>query len=172
MAGDLKLKYPASSADTTALTITLASLAASSTMVAGRESTAVDNTSNLDLDHLVGGKIAIQSHATVGRVEVWAYSPISRASGTSSYGKLTGSDAAVTFDSRFQAVAHGKLLWQFLTDASVARTYYMPFCSIAAVFGAVPMNWGIYVINGHGGALSATAGDHALHYLRVQNQYT
>ena len=59
MAGDIKTKYPASSADTTALTITLASLATSSTLVAGRESTAVDNSSNVDEDHLVSGQITV-----------------------------------------------------------------------------------------------------------------
>jgi len=39
------------------LTLALESLAASSTIVAGRESTAVSNTTNLYLDYLVAGKI-------------------------------------------------------------------------------------------------------------------
>lgn len=172
MAGDIKTKYPASNADTAALTCTLTSLAASSTLVAGRETTAVSNTTNLDEDHLVSGKISIQSNATTGRVEVWAYAPISVASGTPTYGKTTGTDAAVTFDSRAQAVAHGRLLWATATDASVARTYFMPPCSIRQAFGEVPTHWGVVVINGHGGALSATASDHALNYQRIQKQYT
>lgn len=172
MAGDIKTKYPSSNADTAAFTITLTSLAASSTLVAGRESTAIANTTNLDEDLLVSGKISIQSHATTGRVEVWAYAPISVASGTPTYGKTTGTDAAVTFDSRAQAAAHGKLLWAFVSDASVARTYFMPPCSLRQAFGELPTHVGLVVINGHGGALSATATDHALHYLRVQKQYT
>jgi hypothetical protein len=64
------------------------------------------------------------------------------------------------------------LLWAFSTDASVARTYFIPPRSIRAAFGEVPARWGVYVINGHGGALSATEGDHALHYHRIQKQYT
>jgi hypothetical protein len=172
MAGDIKTKYPSSDADTAAFTCTLTSLAASATLVAGRETTAITNTTNLDEDLLVSGKIAIQSHATVGRVEVWAYAPISVTSGTPAYGKTTGTDAAVTFDSRSQAVAHGKLLWAFTSDASVTRSYFMPPTSLRQAFGELPTHVGLVVINGHGGALSATASDHALHYQRIQKQYT
>jgi hypothetical protein len=49
MAGDIKLQY----GTPTDLTITLASLASSSTLVAGRESTAVDNRTDEYLDALV-----------------------------------------------------------------------------------------------------------------------
>src|SRR4051794_34831478 len=44
-------------ASSAALTITLASLASDTNLLAGRESTLVDNTSNLYLDYLLGGKI-------------------------------------------------------------------------------------------------------------------
>ncbi len=172
MPGDIKIKYPASNADTSNVTITLTSLAASTTGVAGRESTAVNNTSNLDIDHLVSGKTAIQSNATVGAVEVWAYSYTS-ISTTPAYNKVTGSDANVTFDSRNQVVGALRLLWSQPTDASVARAYYMPPTSVAQAFGGqLPPYWGLVVIDTHGGALSATAGDHQFVYQRVQAQYT
>ena len=67
--GDIKLVY-GSAAD---VTITLASLAPSSTLLVGVESNAIDNTSNLYLDYLCSGMI--KSNATItagGRIEVWA----------------------------------------------------------------------------------------------------
>lgn len=172
MAGDIKTKYPASSADTTALTITLTGLATSSTLVAGRESTAVDNTTNVDEDHLVSGKITVGTSPTGGRIEVWAYAPISVASGTPTYGKVTGSDAAVTFDSRNQVVSALRLLWSTASDTTSDRTYFMPPSSVRAAFGEVPSDWGIVVIHSTGVNLNATATNHAFHYARIQKQYT
>src|SRR5262249_47231271 len=48
---DVKVKYAASAAPT----LTLASLAASSSLLAGRESSSVSNTTNLYLDYLLAG---------------------------------------------------------------------------------------------------------------------
>lgn len=172
MAGDIKTKYPASNADTTALTITLTGLATSSTLVAGRESTAVDNTTNVDEDHLVSGKITVGTSPTGGRIEVWAYAPISNASGTPAYGKVTGSDAAVTFDSRNQLLSAMRLLWSTGVDTISDRTYFMPPSSIRAAFGEVPSDWGIAVVHSSGVNLNATATNHAFHYARIQKQYT
>ena len=55
----VKTLYPSTSS--VDLTITLASLASGSAGVytTGRGSTAVDNTTNLDLDHLLSGKITL-----------------------------------------------------------------------------------------------------------------
>lgn len=167
---DIKTKYPQSNADTVSIGITLTSLAASASLVAGRESDVVDNTSNLDEDHLVSGKTAIQSNASTGVLEVWAYAPIKIASGTPEYGKCTGADAAVSFDSRNQVLSAMRLLWSCRTDASVARSYFMPPTSIRQAFGEVPARWGIVVMHSHGAALSSTAGDHAFGYHRVQKQ--
>lgn len=172
MAGDIKTKYPASSADTTALTITLTGLATSSTLVAGRESTAVDNTTNVDEDHLVSGKITVGTSPTGGRIEVWAYAPISVASGTPTYGKVTGSDAAVTFDSRNQVLSAMRALWSTGVDTTSDRTYFMPPTSVRAAFGEVPSDWGIVVIHSSGVNLNATASNHAFGYARIQKQYT
>lgn len=172
MAGDIKTKYPASSADTTALTATLTGLATSSTLVAGRESTAVNNTSNVDEDHLVSGKITVGTSPTGGRIEVWAYAPISIASGTPTYPKVTGSDAAVTFDSRNQAIGALRLLWSQPSDTTSDRTYYMPPTSVRDAFGELPPYWGIVVMHSTGVQLNATASNHAFHYHRIQKQYT
>lgn len=169
---DIKTKYPSSS--TTALTISLASLAHSSTLLAGRESDAVDNTTNLDLDHLVSGKIRSGSSApTAGnRIEVWAYAPISVSSGTPTYPDVfdgTDSDETVTSDNvKFAAL---RLVASITVDATTGRDYFFPPTSVANLFGGqMPTHWGLWVSNGSGTALDSTAGNHAFHYLRVQAQ--
>jgi hypothetical protein len=172
MAGDIKTKYPASNADTTALTITLASLATSATLVAGRQSTAVDNRTNVDEDHLVSGQVTVGTSPTGGRIEVWAYSALSIASGTPDYGLPSGSDAAVTFASRNQVVGAMRLLWSQASDTTSDREYYMPPTSIRDAFGELPPYWGIALLHSTGVNLNATGGNHFFHYHRVQKQYT
>jgi hypothetical protein len=73
----IKTLYPATSS--VALALSLASLADDNTNgIAGRASTAVDNTTNVDLDHLVSGFVKLGTSPTAGRViEVWAYAPLS-----------------------------------------------------------------------------------------------
>src|SRR5258708_23131593 len=66
------LSYVASSA----LTITLASLASSSTWLAGRESTAVDNSSAKHLDYLLAGNVRVGTTPTVGEIRVYVVAMI------------------------------------------------------------------------------------------------
>ncbi|NBW19056.1 MAG: hypothetical protein EBR82_64880 [Caulobacteraceae bacterium] len=54
-------------------TITLASLASDTNLLAGRESNAIDNSSNLYLDYLISGKVTTGTSPTTARsIEVWA----------------------------------------------------------------------------------------------------
>ena len=56
------------------LTVTnLASIATSSTWVAGWVSGTIDNTSDLDLDKIVSGKITLGNSATAGEIRVYAF---------------------------------------------------------------------------------------------------
>jgi len=173
----IKSLYPVTS--TQAITITLTSLANdSANFLAGRESTAVDNTTNLDLDHLVSGVIRAGSSApTLGnRIEIWAYAPISVASGTPEYPIMDatvfdGTDSAETATSRNVLFSALRLVHTIVVDATASRYYYIPPTSVASLFGGqLPQFWGLFVINGSGVALSSTASDHVLHYLRVQAQ--
>lgn len=172
MAGDIKLKYPASNADTTAFTITLTGLATSSTLVAGRESTAVVNTTNLDADSCVSGLITVGTSPTGGVIEVRGYAPLKIASGTATWGKVTGSDAAVTFDSRNQIISGTVLLWATNVDTTSDRPYYMPPTNILQAFGWIPPQFGLVVVHSTGVNLNATAANQYLHLHRGQYQYT
>lgn len=167
----LKILYPQSNADSVAITITLASLA-SSTAWAGRESTAVNNTSNLDLDHLVSGKIKLGTSPTVSKtVQVYAYAAQSIASGTPTYpDSITGSDANKTMTSANVAFACLRFLWAGTTDATTGLVLEMPPTSIAQVFGSVPPYWGLFIVHDSGVNLDSTGSNHAMQYQRVQAQ--
>jgi hypothetical protein len=172
MAADIKQKYPASNADTTSLTITLASLATSSTLLVGRESTAVDNRTNLDLDHLLSGKITTGTTPTVStKIEVWVFAPISIASGTPAYPDVfDGTDSAETVTSDNVKFSALRLAWTTTVDATSDRAYYMPPTSIANLFGDMPAFWGVFVTHSTAVNLNATGGNHDLSYHRIQKQ--
>lgn len=157
-------------ADTVAITITLASLASSSSLVAGRASTAVDNTTNLDLDHLVSGVIRLGTGPTVSKsVEVWAYAPYKIASGTPTYpDSITGTDAAKTMTSANVKNSALRLVHSMTSDATTDLDLFIPPTSIASLFGDMPPYWGLFVVHDTVAALNATGAQHILHYLRIQ----
>ena len=163
--------YPSTS--TTALTITLASLADDSTnKIAGRASTAVDNTTNLDLDHLVSGTITTGTSPTSGNViEVWAYGVLSESAGTPTYpDSITGTDAAKTITSVNTKYAALALVCSITVDSTSNRSYPFKQTSVASLFGQMPKFWGIFVMNGSGVALNSTGGNHSIQYDRIQQQ--
>lgn len=150
---DIKTAY---GADAAAITITMASLADSST--AGRESTAIDNGTNLYLDALVQGYIKTQNSGTISDpkvVLVWAYGTAD-ATGGAYPDAVTGTDAAITMNSPNQLRLLGAI-----NVAAINTTYKGGPWSVAACFGGrLPEKWGIVVQNDCGTALSATEGDH------------
>lgn len=160
-----KVSYPSSS--TTALTCTLAALASDTGLVIGRASTAIDNTTNLDLDHFVTGSFTTGTTPTVStNIEVWAYAPRSLASNVPTYSdSITGTDAAKTMSSLNVKYGALRLVASLVVDATTNRVYDFPPTSIANLFGAMPPFWGIFVVHNNVAALSAGA----LQYLRVQS---
>ena len=172
---DIKLKFPTSNADSIALTGTMASLATSSTLVAGRAFAAVDNTTNLDVDHIVHGAFRTGGSAGTANttIEIWAIVPTSIASGTPTWpDTFGGTNAAVTITSRGMLYGYGRLIGQVWIDATTAsRTYSFGGFSVAAAFGGVMVpRWQPFVVHNFGQALSSTEGDHQLNYRRVQFQ--
>jgi hypothetical protein len=168
---DIRTRYPVASS--VALTLSLASLSSdSANLLSGRASTAVDNRTDLDLDHLLAGQIRAGTTPTAGNViEVWAYAPIRLASGTPTYpAAITGTDAAITLASANAKASALRLAWAGIVDATTGRDYFIPPTSIAQLFGCLPEFWGVLVINGSGAALDSSAGNHILHYQRIQQQ--
>ncbi len=123
----------------TDITITLNSLATSST--AGRESTAIDNTSNKFLDALVTVilKVATGTIANDKCAYVYAYA----GDGVNLTDNATGSDAAVTFTDPKSFVLIG-----VVPMPAQSATYEKVAMSVAQAFGGVlPPKWGIVVQN-------------------------
>ena len=173
MPADIKTKYPSTSS--TDLTITLASLAsgAQGVFTAGQESTAVDNTTNNDLDHLLSGMITTGTTPTVSRsINVYAYANTSSASGTPTYPDvLDGTDSAETITSANVMNSALKFVASITVDATSNRSYYFGPVSIASVFGgSLPKFWGVYVAHDTAVDLNATGGNHKLSYERIQSQ--
>ena len=141
------------------ITITANSLA----NAAARQGTAVDNTTNLYLDALVGVTLSTAS-GTLGAnpvVEVWAYASTDS---TPHYTDgATGSDAAFTMPS----VPNMVLLGVVNIAASATATYSRPF-SIASAFGSMPDHWGVVLNNKTGLALGASG--NSAQYAGIQTQ--
>jgi hypothetical protein len=141
------------------ITLDLSSLGTSSTFVAGRESTQIDNTSDKYVDCLVQSD-AIVGHAstapTVGQminIYVWG-SDTSLA--TTAIDALDGTDSAETITAT--ALANLRLGASLpVVTATAALSYYcLPF-SVAALFGGVmPKYWGLFVAHNHTGALGSS----------------
>lgn len=147
------------------LTMTLASLASDTNLVAGRASTAINNGSDgADaIDALVGGKVTTGTGPTVDRqIEIWAYGCYDA---TSYSGGATGTDANLTPQSKTLL----RLLTVIPTDATSNKTYTWGPVSLAQAFGGViPEKWGIYAVHNTGVALNATAGNHEVKYTPVK----
>lgn len=156
---DIKLAY----ASDTNLTITLAALASDTNLLAGRESTAINNTSNLYEDYYVSGVITAGTSPTASRlIEVWAYAAI--ASVTPTYGDVfDGTDSNETITSGDIKFAYLRLVASINTSNTSDRAYPFAPQSVAALFGGVcPAYFGIFVVHNTGVNLNATGGNHVI----------
>lgn len=161
---DRKIAYAASSA----LTITLGGLATSSSHTAGRESTAVDNTSNKYLDYLLGGKIKVGTSPTAGtEIRVYVYASIND---TPTYPDVfDGTDSAETITADGAAGSALKLAATLFCDATTSdRDYWFGPVSVASLFGGtLPKLFGVFVTHNTAVNLHATDGNHVLNITPV-----
>lgn len=161
-AGDVTLKRGASAA----LTITLASLATSTSRTTGRESTAV-TTGDPVIDYLIGGKITTGTTPTVGKqIDVWVYAS---QNDTPDYpGVLDGTDSDETIVSENFRNAALRLAASIIVDNTSDRTYHFAPFSLAALFGGVlPKAWGVFVAHDTAVNLNSTGSNHAIEYTPV-----
>lgn len=144
---DIKAKYGTSNQ---AITCTITSLANNGQ----RQSTAVDNSSNLFLDALVFVivKSAAAATSSTGYVNIYAYGT---ADGGSNYSDgASGSDGAITLTS----IPNMRLIGVINVVANSTTYKAGPF-SVAVAFGGVlPDHWGIVVENKSAATLDASVG--------------
>lgn len=130
----------------TAITMDLANLASSSTFLAGRESSQIDNTSNKFVDALVSGFVSVGTTPTANTVigvYVWG---ADTSLATTALDVLDGTDSAETLTNA-GILAALKLGASIAVPAATSDVQYivLPF-SVAALFGGVmPKFWGLFV---------------------------
>ena len=160
---DVKANYPSASD----VTITLASLASDTNLLTGRESTAVDNSSNLYLDYLVSGKITTGTSPTTARsIQVWT---VGSWDGTNWPDVFDGTDSAETITSANHKNSVCRFLAEMATDATSDRTYHFGPVSVASAFGGVlPPKFVLFVTHNTAVNFNSTAGNHQI---RLQPYY-
>ncbi len=129
----------------TAITITLNSLADA----AARESTAVDNGTDLFEDAIVRVSVSVGTVANEKEVRVFVYAS---EDGTVYEDPATGTDAALTLED--PPVARLARIIPTPTSTKVYEAVFM----VAPLFGrTMPRKWGLIVENQSGAALAASA---------------
>lgn len=148
---------------TTALTMTLASLASSATLVTGRQSSVVNNNSDDAIDALVGGKVTTgTSPAASGQIEVWLFGSYDDAEFSGGAG---GGDSALTPDAKSLL----RLLTVIPTVNTSNKAYRWGPFSVAKTFdGVMPEQWGVFIVHNTGVNLNATGGNHAVVYTPIK----
>lgn len=162
----------ASTTDSTAIAITLAALATSATLVAGRQSTIITNAANKFIDAAVTGQITTGTTPTTGKtIAVYVFVPLSAAASVFTYPKagataLGEADAAATFDAEQRS--GGLIFAQAASiNATSDRAYSFNF-SVADVVGYMPLKWGLFVTHDTVAALNGTAANHWFHYVGLK----
>lgn len=153
------------------ITCGVASLASSTTFVAGRESTEIDNTTNKYVDAVVEGKVTVGTTPTTGtEIQIWVYSSFHTAMATNLVDTLDGVDSAETLSSagvRASALRLGAVL--YVDSATSDRTYWISPFSVAQLYGGqMPKFWGLFVAHSSVAALNATAGNHEFSFTGIK----
>jgi hypothetical protein len=143
----------------TAITFDISSLGTSSTFVAGRESSEIDNTTNKYDDCMVYVD-GITGHAstapTVGQyIGLWLWgSKVSLA--TTPIDVLDGTDSAETLGHVSVLNSLKFVSAPTVTVATAGLKYWIEPFSVAELFGGMPKFWGLYLAHNHTGALAAS----------------
>lgn len=139
--GDIKLAYAASSS----LTVTnLNSLAASQTWVAGWESGAIDNSSNLYEDYIINAKITVgAANLQAGEIRMYL---VAEAEDATWPDVFDGTESTETITDTEMRDAICRLAAITQTDTTASDVYWLNCPSVAAVFnGTVPRKFVIFI---------------------------
>jgi hypothetical protein len=151
-AGDVKLAYAASAN----LTVTnLNSLATSSTWVAGWESAAIDNTTNLYTDYRVTAKITVAAASlTAGEIRMYLVAMLDDSTWPDVF---DGTESAETVTDTEMRDAICRLAAVTQTDTTNSDVYYLECPSVAAVFnGNLPAKFVVFITHSTGQNLAAS----------------
>lgn len=164
---DVKVAY----GGTATPTMTLASLAASSTLLSGRESSAIDNgASNKYLDYLVGGNYRAGA-ANNQAGSIYTCVVAARDDAPTWPDVFDGTDSAETVSKSGVFNAICKFLSTISADNTASQTWYWGLASVAACFSGFLPDQFVYFtthnIQTSTNVWSATEGDHAIRHTPV-----
>lgn len=142
----------------TAVIITLASLATDTNLLVGRVATAVDNTSNLYNDYSLTLKFTTGTSPTASKQGEWWLS--ASEDGTIYSGGSGASDAGKTFVAETKALLF--LLGIVATNATSNTAYELVIPSLVALIGAIPRKFNIFFVHNTGVNLNSTGGNHVV----------
>ena len=156
----------------TTITIGLATtpLASNSTLVAGRESNEIDNTTNKYDDAMVQGKVTVGASPTSStQIQVWVWGSDTSAA-TTNLDTLDGADSDETLTSTGIRDGLLKLGATVSVDSTTSnRTYFIGAFSVAQLFGGnMPKYWGLWVTHNTGVALNSTSSYHEFTYVGIK----
>ncbi len=154
---DNKIAYSASAA----MTCTLASLASSSTFVAGQEATSINNNTNKYIDYQVTAKITTGTTPTVS-TEIRIYG-IAALDDTPTWPDVfDGTDSAETVTNT-QMLDQLPLMGSTLVSATSNVGYpFTKLLTIAECFGYVPKDWTLFISHATVAVLHATGTNHVI----------
>lgn len=150
--GDIKLVYPASSN----LTVTnLHSLPSSATLVAGWESGAVDNTTNLYEDYRVTAKATVAAAGlSAGEIRMYFVGMLDDSTWPDVFDGTESTETVTDTEMRDAICRLGAVS---VTDTTNSDVYYLDCPSVAAVFdGNLPAKFVIFITHSTGANLAAS----------------
>ena len=152
----------------TTLTAAVASLASDTNLLAGIESSVIDNTTDGFDDILVSGKITTGTSPTASRqIEVWAVAW----DGANWPDVFDGTTSAETITSSDIKNAICKPVAILATNNTSDRTYHFTGASLREAFrGELPSKVVLFVVHNTGVNLNSTAGNHELSYVGIYPQ--
>lgn len=167
----VQTNYPAG---TTTITIAPHNVASSATFVAGVESDAISNVTNLDLDHLISGRWRTGSGSITAntQVQIWVVPVLTDdlASSQTWPDVFDGTSSAETVTSAGILQGLGRLGSILNVDATTTgRDYFCADFSVAALFGgSLPTRYVVYISHNTGSASDTTAGNFVWQYQRIR----
>lgn len=164
-AGDVKIAYAASAALTQTA---LDGIASSATWVAGWESDAIDNSTNLYIDYIINAVIQVESAGlAAGEIRMYLVAELNDTSWPDVFDGTQSTETVTDVNVR-DAIC--RLAAVTVTDTTASQLYYLNCPSVAAVFGGtVPRKFVVFITQSTGAALETTGDPNQVYVKGVYN---
>jgi hypothetical protein len=143
-----------------AVTITLAALPTSATLLVGRESALIDNSVSLYLDYLLAGRITVGTSPVAGSIEIHVVGMVDDTLWPDVFDGVESAETLLNADIK-NAVCRPVI--SLVTATTSNQAYDFSPVSIAGLFNnIIPRKFSLFVTHNTGVNLNATAANHYL----------